>query len=678
MQKQNFLFEIGCEELPPKSLKILSEALTNNIKNGLEKAGFEFGDIHSYATPRRLAVAINDLNAQQPDQNIERKGPAVNAPTAAMEGFLRSNNITADQVVEENGRVVYRFTEKGKSITELMPEIANKAVADLPIPKPMRWSDKDIQFIRPVHWVVMLYGNNIIPATILGLATGNKTYGHRFHHPEAIELKNSDEYETKLDKAFVIANFEKRKDKIINLIKEKNEASILDAALVDEVTSIVEWPVPLLGSFDKAFLKVPKEALIAAMQDHQKCFPIQLGTDLLPYFITVSNIESKDEKVVIHGNERVINARLSDAKFFYETDCKQTLVDRLEILKNVVFQAKLGTLYEKCERIAKLAKLIAEKINANSELAERAGLLCKTDLVSNMVNEFPELQGIMGYHYARNDNEDEAVAIAIRDQYLTYSSKEKLHTPISWAIALADRIDTLVGIFGINQAPTGDKDPFGLRRAAINVLRILIEKKLSLNLIELIKQAHKNYQHPLNNKDTEQQVHQFILERLSGLYQDTDITTDTLNAVLTVANHIPYDIHVRINALQKFRALTEAAALAEANKRASNLLNKSGLAELFSNNALEKIDINLFSHESERQLYNSLKVINISNKDYLESLTQLATLQKPVANFFDHVMVMDEDEKLRNNRLALLAALRQLFLQIADISLLQAGRNTDL
>lgn len=670
MQKQNFLFEIGCEELPPKSLKTLSEALTNNIKQGLQKAGFEFGDVRSYATPRRLAVAIDDLSAQQPDQNIERKGPAVNAPTAAMEGFLRSNNITADQVVEENGRVVYRFTEKGKSITELMPEIVSKAVADLPIPKPMRWSDKDIQFIRPVHWAVMLYGNEIIPATILGLATGNKTYGHRFHHPEAIELKNPNEYEAKLENAFVIADFEKRKDRIINLIKEKNETPILDTALLDEVTSIVEWPVALIGSFNEEFLKVPKEALIAAMQDHQKCFPIQEAGSLLPHFITISNIESKDEKVVIHGNERVINARLSDAKFFYETDCKQTLTERSETLKTVVFQAKLGTLHEKSERIAKLAKFIAEKIDANPELAERAGLLCKADLVSNMVNEFPELQGIMGYYYALNDKEDEAVAVAIRDQYLI-PLPANLNNPTSQAVALADRIDTLVGIFGIHQAPTGDKDPFGLRRAAITVLKILIEKKLSLNLIELINEAHENYQHPLINKDTEKQVHQFILERLSGLYQDTDITTDTLNAVLTVANQAPYDIHIRINALQKFRALPEAAALAEANKRASNLLNKSGLAELFSNNALEKIDINLFNHESERQLYNSLKVINISNKDYLESLTQLATLQKPVASFFDNVMVMDEDEKLRNNRLALLAALRQLFLQIADISLLQ-------
>lgn len=673
--KNNFLFEIGCEELPPKNLKALSEALTNNIKQGLVKTGFAFGDVCSYATPRRIAVAINDLCAQQPDQNIERKGPAVNAPTAAMEGFLRSNNISADQLVEENGRVVYRFIEKGKSITELMPEIVSKAVTDLPIPKPMRWSDKEIQFIRPVHWIVMLYGNDIIPATILGLATSNKTYGHRFHHPAAIELKNPAEYETKLEKAFVIADFEKRKNKIFQeldrLAKEKSGSLSHNIELADEVTSIVEWPIALAGSFNKEFLKVPKEALIASMQDHQKCFPIQQYDALLPHFITISNIESKDKKVVIHGNERVINARLSDAKFFYETDCKQTLADRLETLKTVVFQAKLGTLYEKSERIAKLAKFIAEKINANPELAERAGLLCKTDLVSNMVNEFPELQGIMGCYYALNDKEDEAVAIAIRDQYLTYSLKEKLNTPISWAIALADRIDTLVGIFGINQAPTGDKDPFGLRRAAITVLRVLIEKELPLNLIELIKEAHKNYQHSLINNDTDKQAHQFILERLSGLYQDTNITTDTLSAVLTVANHTPYDIHIRINALQKFRALPEAAALAEANKRASNLLNKSGLAELFANNALEKIDVNLFNHESERQLYNSLKIINISNKDYLESLTQLATLQKPVANFFDNVLVMDENEKLRNNRLALLAALRQLFLQIADISLLQ-------
>lgn len=690
--KNNFLFEIGCEELPSKSLIPLSKALVENLTQGLTKAGLEFGDIKPYATPRRLAVIIKDLAAEQPDQNVERKGPAKTAPTAALEGFLRSNNITADQLIEENGRVIYRFTEKGKSIQELMPEIINKAIAELPIPKPMRWGDSDTQFIRPVHWAVMMYGDKIIPATILGLATSNKTYGHRFHHPEVIELKNSDEYETKLEKAFVIANFVERQKKIIdalrNLEKEKSGVIRGSEELLNEVTSIVEWPIALTGSFDESFLKTPKEALIAAMQDHQKCFPIQQNESLLPYFITVSNIDSKDKSVVIHGNERVINARLSDAKFFYETDCKQTLENRLEMLKQVVFQAKLGTLYEKSKRISKLAKFIAYKLNITQKLhidpeqAKQAGLLCKADLASNMVNEFPELQGVMGYYYALNDKKETEIAIAIRDQYVVYPREDKLNTPISWCVALADRLDTLVGIFGINQAPTGDKDPFGLRRAAITILAILIKKNLSLNLLELIKETATGIGQPVAfEKALENKVYEFILERLPGYCQNPvldqeeaaqlKITPDVISAVLVVANHKPFDTYKRIKELQKVSALPEIAALAEANKRANNLLKKSGLAEQFNNNALEKIDNKLFKHDSEQQFYDALKSIQISGEDYFASLTQLATLQKPVANFFDNVMVMDEDEKLRNNRLALLAALRQLFLQIADISLLQ-------
>lgn len=656
--KNNFLFEIGCEELPPKNLIRLSEALADNIKQGLIKANLTFGDIHPYATPRRLAVMIKDLISEQPDQSVERKGPAVTAPTAALEGFLRSNNISADQVSEEDGRVIYRFVEKGKNITQLMPEIISKAIADLPISKPMRWSDKDIYFIRPVHWIVMLYGEQVIPATILGLVASNKTYGHRFHHPQSIELKHCDNYLTDLEKVFVIVDNSTRKNKISDALQklsnEKNGNYLSSSDLLNEVTSIVEWPVPLLGSFDKTFLTVPKEALIAAMQGHQKCFPIK-NTDetLLPNFITISNIQSTDTSTVIHGNERVMQARLSDAKFFYETDCKETLESRLEKLKHVIFQAKLGTLYDKSQRISKLASFIATQLNLDTKLAARAGLLCKADLVSNMVNEFPELQGLMGYYYALNDNEDKEVAIAIRDQY-----KNPTNT-IGYCVALADRLDTLIEMFRIDQIPTGDKDPFGLRRAAIGILTIIIEQKLPLNLMDLIKEPS------LIAKTEKQceQIYEFVLERLPGFYQNK-ITADVIAAVLATTNHKPYDIHLRIAALQQFRSLPEAAALTEANKRASNLLKKSAAVST-------EIDSNLFKHESEQQLFAALQSITISDEDYSASLKKLSTLQTPVANFFDNVMVMDEDEKLRNNRLALLAALRHLFLQIADISLLQ-------
>lgn len=671
MTTNNFLFEIGCEELPPKSLKRFSEALAENIKQGLDKAELAHGEIKPYATPRRLAVIIHDLAAQQPDQNIERKGPAINAPVAAMEGFLRSNNITAKQLTEENGRVVYRYTEKGKAVAELMPEIINKAIADLPIPKPMRWNNKETQFIRPVHWIVMLYGSKIIPATILGLKADNKTYGHRFHHPEAITLKNPDVYVSALKKAYVIADFAERKNKIIEELEKLAKGNPHNPELLDEVTSIVEWPIALQGKFNKEFLTVPKEALVAAMQDHQKCFPVLKDNKLEPYFITVSNIESTDPNTVIHGNERVINARLSDAKFFYVTDYHLTLKDRLETLKHVIFQAKLGTLYEKSDRIAKLAKFIAKQLNIDPEPAERAGLLSKADLVSNMVNEFPELQGVMGYYYALNDKEDKAVAVAIREHYLPRFAGDALPNSLDGcAVALADRIDTIVGIFGINQAPTGDKDPFGLRRAALGILRILIEKQLDLNLHDLIDTAKNYYQSSLPNTKVTKQSIDFILERLPALYQDKGIATDTLTAVLSIGdNYIPLDIDKRVMAVQEFRQLPEAAALAAANKRVANLLKQANPTNNIKPNA------SLFTHEAEKKLCAALLKFegkkSLVNIDYTKSLTELATLRAPVDAFFDNVMVMDEDEKLRNNRLALLAALRQLFLRVADISLLQ-------
>jgi len=687
MVKQNCLFEIGTEELPPKSLKTLAIALMENIKQGLQKVELTFTDIKYYATPRRLAVFISDLNSQQPDREVEKKGPAVKAaydadgkPTPALEGFARSCNTAIDKLTEENGRLVCRYREKGKSVQELLPIILNDAITGLPIPKPMRWSNRETQFVRPVQWVVLLYGSKVISTEILGHKTGNISYGHRFMSPKAIKLKKPEDYIKALKKAYVLADFAERRQLIQQqaekIAAKKQSQAMMKDALLDEVTGLVEWPVALLADFEKEFLKVPHEALVAAMEEHQRCFPLEdKNQQLLPYFITVSNIESKDPKEVIRGNERVMRARLADAKFFFETDCKVSLSDRIENLKQVVFQAKLGTLFDKAQRIAKLAGVIAK-----TKFAEIAGMLCKADLVTTMVGEFPELQGVMGYYYAQKDGEPDVVQNAIYEHYLPrYAGDVLPDSPEGCAVALADRIDTLVGIFGINQIPTGDKDPFGLRRAAIAVIRILIEKQLNLNLAELIQAAHKNYQVALPNPDVEKQVHAFILDRFNAWYQDQAITPDTLSAVLAVTDQMPLDVHHRVLALQQFRQLPEAAALAEANKRASNLLSKSGLKNLFErNNVLDQINVQLLGHDSEKQLYDTLKQLNVhldadaqTQDAYITHLKKLATLQKPVAYFFDSVMVMDEDEKLRHNRLALLAALRQLFLQVADISLLQ-------
>ena len=691
MNKETLLLEIGCEELPAKSLNHLSLSLAENIKTGLAKAGLDFNSIKNYHTPRRLAVMVKNLNEQQSDQMIERKGPAVNAPQNAIEGFLRANNISAEQLFEENGRFVYRYKETGKTINQLIPDIVNKAISDLPIPKPMRWENTEINFIRPVHWVVLMYGSRVIPTTILGLSTSNLTYGHRFHSPSAIQLKQASNYLDNLEQqGFVIVDPSKRKHIIeTELNKIADEEVCLRQwreELLNEVINLVEWPVILLGQFHRDFLQVPKEALIAAMEEHQKCFPLVKKVDntLVAHFITVSNIASKNPETVTHGNERVIHARLSDAKFFYETDRQHTLDDRLTQLENVTFQAKLGTLYDKSKRIAALAKFIAEKLDTDSSLAERAGLLCKTDLLTNMVGEFPELQGIMGYYYAKHGGETDELAVAIRDHYHLSPDKNnnRLNNPISYAVALADRLDTLVGIFGVNQAPTSDKDPFGLRRTAIVILRILIDANLKLNLVELINVAEKNYGNLIINSNTNRQLHEFILDRLNGLCQSyivedenhhTTIANDTLLAVLAIENEVPFDIIQRAKALQKFRTLPEASSLAEANKRASNLLTKTESSYLVTfPDIIEKININLFQHDSEYQLYHALKTnkAKIEN-DYLCELMELANLQSPLANFFDNVMVIDENENLKNNRLTLLATLRQACLTVADISLLQ-------
>jgi len=688
MKRDDFLVEIHTEELPPKSLRKLGVTFYEQIIAALKKADLNHGEAKWFATPRRLAVLISDLDATQPNQEIERKGPAIAAafdasgkPTPACVGFAKSCGVTPDDLIKiktpQGEWMGYKQKTQGKSVAELLPTIVNQALLTLPIAKRMRWGASDTEFVRPVHSVIMLYGKDVIDAEILGHKTDRVTRGHRFHSEGEISIKSANDYEAQLEKAYVIADFAKRHQQVFDeaskLVHDqfgKNSALVMNDELWDEVTSLVEWPVAMCGNFDEAFLDVPREALISAMQDHQRYFPVTDGNKLLPHFVTLANIDSKDAARVIHGNQRVLRARLSDAAFFYKTDKHEKLADRIERLKHIVYQAKLGTLYDKAERISKLAAYISEKIGGDAQLAKRAGLLAKADLTSNMVGEFTELQGIMGGYYAEHDGENKEVAAAIRNQYVPSYAGEALpdkNAKISIAVALADRVDSLVGAFGINQIPTGDKDPYGLRRAAIGVLRYLIENQINLDLRDVLKQAEKNYAVKLENADAVEQVLTFINERLRAWYAEKDVPADIFAAVNAVQAADLYDVDKRIKAVQAFKQLSEAEALSAANKRVSNILKTADVQD-------GKIDEALFEHEAEKMLAHKLHEKSQSlcmMSDYKDSLINLADLRPSVDSFFDHVMVMTEDKPRRENRIRLLKELRKLFLQVADIALLQ-------
>lgn len=685
----DLLIEIGTEELPPKSIQKLSLAFANAVEAGLQKSKFTFSKLERFATPRRLALIIHDLLDVQPAEQVNRKGPAVKAafdadgnPTPAALGFAKSCGVAVEelqkQATEQGEWLVYSYEQQGKTIQEVIPELINKALNQLPIGKRMRWGSGSVEFARPVHWAVLLYGDTVIPAKILELDTSNQTYGHRFHHPEALTITDPKQYpELLATKAKVIADFTKRQElirsKVVELAQNNNAEVIIPEALLEEVTGLVEWPVPLLASFAERFLEVPEEALISAMHDHQKCFHLlDSSGKMLAKFITVSNIESSDEQQVIVGNERVMRARLSDAEFFYTTDLKHSLEYYLEKLQHVVFQAKLGTLHDKTERVIRLAKRIAEEINADPELTERAARLCKADLATDMVGEFPELQGIMGDYYARHEHEPKEVATAIREHYLPRFSKDQLpQTKAGIACAIADRIDTLVGIFGINKVPTGDKDPFALRRGALGVLRIILERQLPLNVLSLIDYAVKGYQHGLPNTDVAQQTFDFILDRLKTWYLDQGINGSVFLSVMAKRPESPLDFEQRIQAVEAFRKLPEAESLAAANKRVSKLLVKEKQEDI-----KRDLDISLFTLPAEQDLANLIKLKQetveplFAKAQYREALTDLAQLREPVDRFFDEVMVMVDDQNVRNNRLALLANLRDLFLHVADLSVL--------
>lgn len=688
-KRDDFLVEILTEELPPKALLTLAKAFCQQIKERLQKIDLAFDDVMFFATPRRLAVCVQQLASATPDQLVDRKGPALNAafdasgkPTPACVGFAKSCGVTPDvlQTMKNAQGEWVSFKQKmsGKTVAELLPDIIEQAAMTIPIPKRMRWGDGDAQFVRPVQGVVMLYGDHIIDTMILGCKTGRITHGHRFHAPSAITLSSPSNYASLLEtKGYVIADFMKRRDQIVKqldaIAASKKIHFIVDEALLDEVTGLVEWPCALFGNFDASFLEIPREALISSMQDHQRYFPVvDSANKLLPHFVTISNIDSKDPARVVHGNERVLRARLADAAFFYAEDKKESLEKRLSRLKDIVFQAKLGTLYDKAERISQLAEYIANKMKINAAHAARAGWLAKADLTTNMVNEFPELQGVMGGYYAEQDGEPTDVALAIKEQYMPRFAGDVLpQTPLGQALSLADRIDTLVGTFGIHHLPTGDKDPYGLRRAALGVLRILIENKINLDLGDVLVFAANSYAN-LENADVVPQVLTFIQERLRAWYQDQGVTPDVFASVATLQIMNPLDVHARVKAVQAFKKLSEAEALSVANKRVSNILSKYTEAM-----AAKSINPDYFEHAAEGELARQLDTKSQAIAKLCESgrydqvLLQLAELRKPVDDFFDQVMVMTDDKPRRENRLLLLIKLRALFLQVADIALLQ-------
>ncbi len=696
MSAQDFLVEIGTEELPPKALKKLSSAFSDGIQQGLKEANIEFGSVELFAAPRRLAVRIKQLSDTQPDTNVEKRGPAVKSaydadgnPTRAVEGFARSCGTTVDQLktmeTDKGAWLVYRSVQAGQKTTDLLPKIVNKSLVQLPIPKRMRWGAKRIEFVRPVHWIIMLYGSSVIDCEILGHKSGNQTRGHRFHCNELLTINTPSEYEnTLLEKGYVIADFEVRRDKVragvIAIAETVNGQAVIDNDLLDEVTALNEWPVPLIGRFEERFLEVPAEALISSMKEHQKYFHVvDSNGKMLPNFITLSNIESKDPAQVVAGNERVIRPRLADAAFFFETDRKQTLEARIENLKPIVFQKQLGSIYDKVQRTSGLAGKIADAIGGDEQLAKRAGLLLKSDLVSEMVLEFTDLQGIMGMYYARFDGEAEEVATALNEQYMPrFAGDELPSTKTGCAVAIADKLDSLVGIFGINQPPTGTKDPFALRRASLGILRIIVEKGLDLDLADCIEWSIAQHgELPAASsggpsveklKDT---ILDYMLDRFRAWYEEEGIPAEVFLAVHARRPSRPLDFDQRIQAVNQFRQLPEAKALAAANKRVSNILSK-----VHANDLAATLNYDLLELDAEKELAAAISAqaekVNplFAAGNYSEALQSLASLRESIDRFFDDVMVMADDEAVKNNRLALLNQLRSLFLSAADISLL--------
>ncbi len=680
MSQQDFLVELGTEELPPKALKTLADSLKNGIVKGLKEAYLEHASVVSYAAPRRLAVMVKALASQQPDRVENIDGPPMKAafdsdgnPTKAALGFAKKNGVDVKDLDQSGEKLRYVKQVKGQPAKSLLPTIVSDSLAALPIPKRMRWGASRVEFVRPTQWLVMLLGNEVVECEILAQKAGHSSRGHRFHHPEDVRISSASTYLEDLRAAWVVADFEERRqlilDKVQELANQEQGTAIIPDELLDEVTALVEWPVPLVCSFESRFLEVPQEALILTMQDNQKYFCV-LDKDgkLLPRFITVANLESKQPQAIIEGNEKVVRPRLSDAEFFFKQDKKATLESLNERLKNVVFQAELGSVYEKARRVSSLAGIIANQIDGNSERAQRAGLLSKCDLASEMVGEFPELQGIMGTYYAQHDGEDNEVAVALDQQYQPrFAGDELPGTTTGQALAIADKVDTLVGILGIGKHPTGDKDPFALRRAALGVLRIIVGKELDLDLTFLQTEAHKLYGSKLTNENVAKDFLEFMNGRYQTWFTNDGIDIDIVKSVLAVNPSKPLDFYNRAKAVQSFKRLPEAQALAAANKRVGNILSKRDKSK-----PLPDIQQELLQ-ETEEQVLASAVALHQTDKadDYPSRLHSLAALKEPIDAFFDKVMVNADDEALKNNRLALLNQLHQLFLDIADIAELQ-------
>ena len=683
MSAQDFLVELGTEELPPKALNTLADAFLAGIEKGLQTAGLKFEAKKVYAAPRRLAVLLTALETQQPDRNINLDGPPRQAafdadgnPTQAALGFAKKCGVELSEIDQSGPKLRFSQVITGKPTASLLPTIVEDSLNDLPIPKRMRWGARKEEFVRPTQWLVMLLGDQVIDCTILAQKAGRESRGHRFHHPESVRITSPANYLNDLRAAYVLADANERRELISKRTEElarlQEGTAIVPPSLLDEVTALVEWPVPLVCSFEERFLDVPQEALITTMQDNQKYFCLlDVDGKLLPRFITVANIESKDPQQIIAGNEKVVRPRLTDAEFFFKQDKKQKLEDFNLRLQNVVFQEKLGSVYDKAVRVSKLAAYIAPRIGGDAAWAARAGLLSKCDLATEMVGEFPEMQGVAGYYYALNDGEPDDVALALNEQYMPRGAGAELPTTLTGAaVAIADKLDTLVGIFGIGMLPTGSKDPYALRRAALGVLRILIDKKLDLDLTQAVVFAVGQFGTKVKQAGLAEQVLEFVFDRLRARYEDEGVDVSVYLSVRALQPGSALDFDQRVQAVQAFRKLPEADALAAVNKRVSNLLSKA------DNLGNAEVDPSLFADAKEFSLNSAIaKAENavkplIAERNYAEALARLASLREPVDAFFEAVMINADDAGVRKNRYAMLARLRGLFINIADISVL--------
>ena len=676
MNTQDFLLELGTEELPPKLLQKISNALTTNLTDQLSELKLSFGKVESFATPRRLAVLVHDLQLQQDDQTVERKGPALSAPDQAVEGFAKSCGVSKQDLSHKAfGKADYYFftkEQKGLKTTDLLEDVVDTAIKKIPIAKPMRWGNLDFTFVRPTHWLVMMLGSEVVPATVMGLSAGNTTKGLRFTGEQEFGIDNAADYQqTLFDRAQIEVDFDARKQiirKQVMQVASKSKANaVIDESLLDEVCALVEYPCAFSGGFDQKFLSVPEEALISAMKSHQKYFHmVDDNEKLLPSFISVANIESSDLSVIIDGNERVIRPRLSDSEFFWEKDKAESLESRLSKLNDVLFMKSLGSMGDKVKRIESLSSYIAGVIGANVDYSARAGLLSKSDLVSDMVGEFADLQGVMGGYYALNDGEDESVSIAIREHYHPRFSGDSLPSSREGlVVAIADKLDTITGIYGIGQGPTGSKDPYALRRMALGLLRIMVEGQLNLDLKALIAQSLSLHSSKVDASSADD-IYQFMMDRLRAYYKEQKVSAKAFEAVLAVRPESPYDFHRRVEALNLFTQQSESESLIESNKRIANILKEH-------DNLGTDVDTSVFVEDAEKALYeavsNVAKDLSLS-ADYEQTMNKLLGLKDSIDSFFDQVMVNTDDEILKRSRLTLLNWVRSLFLSVADISYL--------